>query len=131
MSDIVEEMGGYLGDGSDVYEAMTDNTSTDERPDKLMKSLGFWWDPLQYEYRNNGRKQFDRDYDDIISLDLAKQLTSYIKQRELALLEKVKNTLPTIEDYDDTDPYQQGYMWAIGQAISTIEQVKERKNGNK
>ena len=76
------------------------DTSADELPDELMKSLGFEWDSFQHEYRNDGRKQFDRDYDDSISLDLAKQLTSYTKQRELALLERLEqnvSNLPTWE----------------------------------
>lgn len=30
-----------------------------------------------------------------------------------------------LQDYDDTDPYQQGYMWALGKAKSVIIEAED------
>lgn len=32
-----------------------------------------------------------------------------------------------LDDYDDTDPYQQGYMWAIGKAKTVAIEAERNK----
>lgn len=56
------------------------------------------------------------------------QKSSLLMQLLIEELEKAKARIKALElpDYDDTDPYQQGYMWAIGQAYSELEVQKER-----
>lgn len=41
------------------------------------------------------------------------------------VLDEVKSDMKPLDDYDDTDPYQQGYMWARAKGISAIEQVRK------
>ncbi len=41
-----------------------------------------------------------------------------------AILDAVIASLPSLNDYDDTDPYQQGYMWARGQMLSNLLSAK-------
>jgi len=43
--------------------------NADDELDNFMAELGFFWDSYQSDWRNDGRKQFDRDFDDSISMD--------------------------------------------------------------
>ena len=65
------------------------NQASEDELDTFMKQLGFFWDSYQSDWRNNGRKQFSRDYDDSISMDLAKQLLAHLRTEKLKLLDEV------------------------------------------
>lgn len=64
------------------------NQASEDKLDTFMEQLGFLWDSYQSNWRNDGRKQFDRDYDDSISMDLARQLLALIRTEKLKLLDE-------------------------------------------
>ena len=65
------------------------NQASEDELDTFMEQLGFSWDSYQSNWRNDGRKQFNRDYDDSISMDLAKQLSAHLRTEKLKLLDKL------------------------------------------
>ena len=66
------------------------NQASEDELDTFMEQLGFLWDSYQSNWRNDGREQFDRDYDDSISMDLAKQLLAHLRTEKLKLLAEVR-----------------------------------------
>lgn len=66
------------------------NQASEDELDAFMEQLGFFWDSYQSDWRNDGRKQFSRDYDDSISMDLAKQLLAHLRTEKLKLLAEVR-----------------------------------------
>ena len=91
------------------------NQASEKELDTFMEQLGFFWDSFQSDWRNNGRKQFSRDYDDSISMELAKQLLAHLLTEKLKLLDEVRervigeNDRGTITDPDSPsygEPYE-------------------------
>jgi hypothetical protein len=66
------------------------NQASEDELGTFMEQLGFFWDSYQSNWRNDGRKQFSRDYDDLISMELAKQLLAHIRTEKLKLLAEVR-----------------------------------------
>ena len=55
--------------------------------------------------------------------ELQALITAYTNAEIARTLDTSATAVKALElaDYDDADPYQQGYMWAIGQATSAIQ----------
>lgn len=76
----------------------------------------------QLRRERDAHQMDESDYTDAV-LQL---LTDTVKAGVNKALDKAKSDMKPLDDYDDTDPYQQGYMWMQGQAISAIEQVRKQ-----
>ena len=85
--------------------------------DNFMHELGFLWDSYQSVWRNDGRKQYDRDYDDSISMDLAKQLLADSKKHELQTLRYIQRELITSPKED--------WLGTLGETIDNLKQELE------
>ena len=103
---------------------MTNPLQEDEELRAFMSILGFWWDGFQSEWRNNGRKQFDRDYDDSMNMDLAKRLKAH---SEKATLEARIDELKSLEH--DYRMFHAGmYVVPVGSFKSRITNLQSQLN---
>lgn len=80
------------------------NQASEDELDTFMKQLGFFWDSYQSNWRNDGRKQFGIDYDDSISMQLAKQLLAHIRAEKLKLLAEVRERVIEDNYYQPDNP---------------------------
>ena len=101
------------------------NQASEKELDTFMEQLGFFWDSYQSDWRNNGRKQFSRDYDDSISMDLAEQLLAHIRTEKLKLLAAVRERVVGTKDLKLSDIY--GNDWRNNYGYTEV-QVRDAAN---
>ena len=86
--------------------------------DNFMHELGFLWDGFQGDWRNDGREQYGRDYDDSISMDLAKQLLADRKKHELQV---------RLDELEHLDDQSIGTEWKANKWFSVSDRIAELK----